>query len=278
MSRLLMSTLAALPLGFAACGGDDAGAPGSTAAATPPTFLAAAEAICESMGQDAAGFSGGSTPTDEELTRLLRRWRSAFDRLDALEPPSDREADVQRMLVAYRNMTRAFELMVDAEDESVLAAVAGAAVFGQRGSRAAREAGLDACALFPEIEQPAADGQPMYQATKELVPHGARILLGDEVECSAKRSCRFEYRIAGKLPARLSEARAKLRARGWTSIRSGRSPNGVSWVMANRNDYVATVELVGDVAPAHCTGEITWGCVDSVWVHKFEVPEILTGG
>ena len=280
----LLWLLVALPLAAAACGGNDAAAPVGTsssaahAAASSTSFVAAAEAICKSMEQDAATLSG-TTPTDEDFQQLLSRWRSGFDRLDALEAPPERAAEVERMLAAYRNMARALDAMVLSEDETVLAAAAGAAVHGQRGTRAAREAGLDACALFPEIEQPPVDGQPAYEATRELLPAGAQVLRDDDADCSTNGSCRFEYRTAGNLAARMRESRANLLAHGWTNVRSGRSANGTSWLMANRNDYVATVELVGDAAPAHCNGAATtWGCTDSVWVHRVDVPDILTGG
>ena len=280
----LLWVLVALPLAVAACGGNDAGAPARTNSSASPSaasstgFVAAAEAICRSMEQDAASLSGGATPTDEDFKRLLSHWRSAIARLDALEPPPEREAEVVRMLTGYRNMVKAFDAMVLSEDESVLAAAVGAAVYGQRGTRAARDAGLDDCALFPEIKQPPADGQPVYEATRELLPAGAQILRDDDADCSREGSCQFDYRTAGSLAARTRESRAKLLANEWTNIRGGRSANGTSWVMANRNDYVATVELVGDVAPAHCDGTMSWGCTDSVWVHKVEVPDILTGG
>jgi hypothetical protein len=282
--KSLLWVLVAFPLAAAACGGNDAATPARTnssasaSAASSRDFAAKAEAICKSMEQDAASLSGGTTPTDEDFKLLLSRWRSGFDRLDALEPPPEREADVERMLAGYRSMAKAFDLMVLSEDESVLAAAVGAAVYGQRGTRAARDAGLDTCALFPEIRQPPADGQPAYDATRELLPAGAQILRDDDADCSTEGSCQFEYRTAGSLAARTRESRAKLLAHDWTNIRSGRSPNGMSWLMANRNDYVATVELVGDIAPAHCNGTMTWGCTDSVWVHKVDVPDILTGG
>ena len=280
----LLWVLVALPVAAAACGGNDAAAPVHTDSAASPAaisstgFVSAAEAICKSMEQDAATLSGGATPTDEDFKLLLTRWRAGFDRLDALEPPPEREADVEKMLAGYRSMAKAFDAMVLSEDESVLAAAVAAAVYGQRGTRAARDASLDACALFPEIKQPPADSQPTYEATRELLPAGAQILRDDDADCSTRGSCVFEFRTAGSLAARTRESRAKLLAHDWTNVRSGRSANGTSWLMANRNDYVATVELVGDVAPAHCNGTTTWGCTDSVWVHKVDVPDILTGG
>jgi hypothetical protein len=280
----LLWVLVAFPLAAAACGGNDDAAPARTnsstsrPAASSTAFVEAAEAICKSMEQDAASLSGGATPTDEDFKRLLSRWRVGFDRLDALEPPPEREADVERMLAGYRSMAQALDAMVVSEDESVIAAAVGAAVHGQRGTRAARDAGLDACALLPEIKQPPVDRQPAYEATRELLPAGAKILRDDDADCSTKGSCQFEYRTAGSLAARTRESRAALLAHDWTNIRGGRSANGTSWLMANRNDYVATVEFVGDIAPAHCNGATTWGCTDSVWVHKVDIPDILTGG
>lgn len=280
----LLWVLVALALAAAACGGNDASAPAHTTSSASPasasstSFVAAAEAICKSMEQDASTLSGGATPTDEDFKRLLSRWRSGIARLAALEPPPEREAEVERMLTGYRNMVKAFDAMVLAEDESVLAAAVGAAVHGQRGTRAAGDAGLDACALFPEIKQPPVDTQPAYEATRDLLPAGAHILRDDDSDCSTEGSCQIEYRTAGSLAARTRESRAKLLAHDWTNIRGGRSANGTSWLMANRNDFVATVEFIGDVAPAHCNGAVTWGCTDSVWVHKVDIPDILTGG
>jgi hypothetical protein len=62
-----------------------------------------------------------------------------------------------------------------------------------------------------------------------------------------------------------------------TTIRSGRTPTGGHWVLANRNDYAATIEFVGAELPKHCGGRVTYGCSDNVWVHRVEVPQVLTG-
>lgn len=283
------------------CGGNEAPAPppaaGSSASAettatttTAPTaaasvasassqgFVAAANTICKRMQRDAENIASNAKPSDAELGELVDNWRSAVEQLDALEPPQERKHQFRRMLAHYRNTLRALELMIEAKDETVLAAVAGVAVEGQRGSRAAREAGLPACALFPEIKQPPADKQPLYDATRDLVPTRARITRDGGLECDTSDSCRIEYELRRSIAERLREARALLRRHGWTNIRSGRMPTGGSWIMANRNDYAVTVEFVGDKLPEHCGGRVTYGCTDGVWVHRVEVPDVLTGG
>src|SRR5688572_16705420 len=135
----LVWVLVALPLAAAACGGNDTAAPAHTSSSSLPpaasstSFVAAAEAICKSIEQDAPSLSGGAAPTDEEFKRLLSRWRSGFDQLVALEPPPEREAEVERMLAGYRNMAKAFDAALLSEDESVLAAFVAAAAYGQHG-------------------------------------------------------------------------------------------------------------------------------------------------
>jgi hypothetical protein len=286
--RGLIVALVALPLAVAGCGDAEASAPSPTVrtngdqASPEPApkveFVAAAEAICTRMQRDAKAVGAETESPDERMAKLVDDWRSGVDELDGLEAPRERKRQFEQMLVHYRNMTRAFEGMIEAEDETVLAAVAGGVVEGQRGSRAARKAGLRACAFFPEIKQPPADRQPLYEATRELVPAQARIVRGDERGCDKSDSCRIEYELDKGVAARSSAARGLLRAHGWTNIRSGRTPTGAPWLMANRNDYVATLEFVGDKLPDHCGGRVTWGCSDAVWVYRFEVPDVLTGG
>ena len=180
------------------------------------------------------------------------------------------------MLVNYRHLADAMEALVEADDESVLVAAAGVAVFGQRGSRAARAAGLDRCAIAPPIEQPPRDPEHMYSAALALVPAGATITR-DDPGCE-EHGCKIEFELAGGIGARVAAARRALEAAGWTNVRSGRSAPATHWLMANRNDYQATIELVARPLPPHCGRTVKWGCVDSVWVLRVEVPEVLTGG
>jgi hypothetical protein len=290
-----------VPLALVGCGGTEAAptaSPVRTTASPTPTsttttaaattarapqvdFVAAAEAICTRMQRNATaltGRSGNTKPTDDEMAEVVDEWRAGFDELDALDPPQDRRRDFERMLVHYRDMARAFDELIEAEDESVLAAVAASVVLGQRGSRAARDAGLDACAFFQEIKQPPPDPQDLYEATRDLVPKSARILRDAELDCVALDACRIEYELNRSIDARMRQSRALLRARGWRNIRSGKMPTGGSWIMANRNDYAVTVEFVGEKLPEHCGGHVTYGCSDGVWVHRVEVPDVLTGG
>lgn len=277
---------------LAGCGGDESAVPRQTSvttagtATTDPTettarpsssFVSQAEAICRQMQRDAAPLSSAK-PTDERIAELVVSWRSSVKRLRALEPPQERRRQFEQMLAHYRNLIRAIDAMTKAEDETVLAAVAALAVEGQRGSRAARKAGLDDCALFPEIRQPPPDPQNLYDATRDLVPAGARITRDGGLDCDTSDSCLIEFELGGSVAAQVRQARAVLRAHGWKSIRSGRTPTGSRWVMANRNDYAATLEFVGEKRPEHCGGPVTYGCRDNVWVHRVEVPEVLTGG
>ena len=279
--------LLAVGLVAAACGGQDPGAEGPPAstsapplAAPPPSgFIASAESICASMDDAASAVTGGSKPTDDEALELVRTWRAALDELETIDPPVDVRPDVARMIAAYRNTARALETLVTVNDETVLAAAAGIAVFGQRGSRAAREAGLDRCAFFPAIEQPGPDPQGMYDATRELVPPGATVLFEDEAACGDEGSCRFEFETEGPVGVRMDAMRRIVRANGWSNVREGRSQPATTWLMASRNDYALTVELVGRPLPEHCgRSDLSWGCVDSVWVHRIDVPDVLTGG
>ena len=289
-----MAVLLSLAVG---CGGNEASAPPrvldspaaptvteeattTTAPKAEPArrFVAAANATCKRMQQDAESVGAGGEPSVEEFRELVDKWLHAIDELDALVPPQDREQQFERMLAHYRNMARAFDAMAEAEDESVLAAVAAVAVEGQRGSRAARKAGLPACAFAPEIKQPAPDSQDLYEATRDLVPAKARILRDAALDCVALDMCWIDYRLKRSVDARMREARALLRRHGWKSISSGRTPTGGWWLMANRNDCEATLEFVGAKVPEHCGGRVTYGCSDNVSVKRVEVPDVLTGG
>jgi hypothetical protein len=301
--RELLVVSVAVALVVAGCGGNEAptaepaaakttAAPEATATTSTTTtaaaavassatvdFVAAANKICNGMQRDAEGLeSNVAAPSDEQLATLVDSWRSGVKRLDALEPQRERKRQFLRMLAHYRNMLRALELMLEAKDETVLAAVAGVAVEGQRGSRAARKAGVRACAFFPEITQPAPDPQDLYEATRDLIPAKARILRDAELDCVALDMCVVDYELDTSVDARIRAARALLRAHHWQNVRSGRTPTGGWWLMANRNDYAATLEFVGETVPEHCGGRVTYGCSDSVSVRRVEVPDVLTGG
>jgi hypothetical protein len=277
-------------LAVAACGGEEAAAPtrpaettstsvrASTVAA-PSDFVDDATAICTDLEQSGTGFSRSDKPSDEEVLALIRGWRADFDRLAALDPPADVRPHFERMLLNYRRLADSMQALVEVEDETALAAVAGIALFGQRGSHAARTAGLDRCALAAPIEQPPPDAQPMYEAARELVPAGARITRDDLPTCGDDEgSCSVEFELEGDVVSGIAAARGLLTSHGWTNIRAGRSAPATRWLMANRNDYAVTVELVGRPLPSHCGRSVTFGCVDSVWIHRVEVPDVLTGG
>jgi hypothetical protein len=269
-----------LPLAFAACGGGTSS--GDPVPAAPPRagFDALASSICAELQRDATAVTGGTRPSDEDLGSLIEKWEAALDRLERLDVPENRAAPVEQMLTHYRRMVRAFTLLVAAEDETVLAAVAGLAVEGQRGTRAAKRAGLARCALFPEIEQPPRDPEPTLEATRQLVPAAAVVLRRDVDSCPSDGSCIIEFRGAEQeLSARIRSAVARLRAEGWQGIDSRRTPTGGAWVRAYRNDHTAMFDLISFPAPAHCRHRAGAPfCRDTIWVHRVDVPDVLTGG
>lgn len=218
---------------------------------------------------------GGQVPSDAEMKAIVQTWRVSLEELDALDPPAAREIEFRKMIAAFRRTLDALELMTTTKDESVLAAAAGVSLFGHRAARAARRASLERCVLFPEVTQPEPDPEPIRDATLALVPESVEIARPADQDCGAKSSCVVEFRGSGALERRVRAAQELLRAAGWTNIRKGKTAGtGNAWVMANRNDYLATIELVGNPLPAHCaTARVTWSCVDSVWVHRVEVPE-----
>lgn len=283
--KRVAAVFATLPFVLAACGGAQTA---SRPQAAGPQLVAPGQAafaqqaarICVGMQSSAGLVSGVRKPTDARLQRLLARWRAGFRRLGKLDPPRTRAEAFRQMLSHYRTMTAALAAMVAADDESLLSAAAVAIVEGTRGSRAARSAGLAGCAFFPEIRQPPRDPERPLAASRALVPAGARVVKGDTPECNVRASCRFDYRGKRSLAAGLSGAVASLRAHGWTHIRTGRSPTGSRWAMAYRNDYQVTIELVGSPRPDYCVGRTAaaFGCTDSVWVYRPDVPKVLTGG
>jgi hypothetical protein len=278
---LRVAVAVAVVLLAAGCG-QNADEPGSRERGTPTagaaasqSFARTADAICTEMQADAAKLVGTQRPSDADIGRIVKTWRASLDDLAALEPPPASAAEFRKMIAAYRRTLDAIEALVAAQDESVLVAVAGVSLFGHRGTRSARRASLEQCMLFQEVTQPEADPEPLGEAALALVPPRVDIVRAAKHDCAADSSCVIEFRGSGALAARVRAARRKLAARGWTNIRSGRTPGtGSAWLMANRNDYSATVELVAAPLPSHCsTGRVTWGCVDSVWVHRVEVPE-----
>jgi hypothetical protein len=280
MSRVAAAAaLATVPLALAACGGVGTPPP-PKAGGAKVSFHREAAAICAGLQRSAAGLTNGRKPTDADLARLLARSRAAFDRLARLEPPPAHAKPFGQMLAHYRHMTAALAAMQASDDESVLADAAGAIVEGTRGSRAARRAGLPGCALLPELEQPPHDPQPVLTATRALVPQGARVVTADTSDCNKLASCRFQFASSGSTKTRLRSVLATLRSHGWRHVRTGRSPTGTHWATAYRNDYQAELELLGERAPPHCAGanRKLFGCSDSVWVHRVEIPEVLRGG
>jgi hypothetical protein len=283
--KRVAAVFATLPLLLAACGAAETAsrpkpADEQVAVRGQVPFVQQAGRICAGMKGSASLVGGGRKPTDAQVKRLLTRWRAGFNRLGRLDPPRIRAKAFRQMLTHYRTMTRAFAAALAADDESVLSDFVVAFVEGTRGSRAARGAGLAACAFFPEIKQPPRDPEQALAATRALVPAGSRVVKADTRECNVNSSCRFDFRGKGSPAARLREAKAALRAHGWTHIRTGRSPTGSSWAMAYRNDYEVSIELLGSPRPQYCAGRAaeTFGCSDSVWVHRVEIPQVLTGG
>jgi hypothetical protein len=232
------------------------------------------------MQTDATAVTGGPRPSDADLTRLAEKWTAALDRIAALDVPESRAASVEQMLIHYRRMMRAFTLLVTVEDETVLAAVAGIAVEGQRGTRAAKRAGLPRCALFPEIEQPPRDPERTAEAAQKLVPTGAVVLRRVVDSCPSEESCIVEFRSGEQeMRTRIRRAAARLRAEGWQGVESGRSPTGSAWVKGYRNDHSAMFDLISNPPPEHCRHRADAPfCRDTIWVHRVDVPDVLTGG
>ncbi|HMJ00796.1 MAG TPA: hypothetical protein VK488_13245 [Gaiellaceae bacterium] len=282
MKRLAV-VFATLPLALAACGAAEVAPPSGreqVALVRQVPFAPQAAAICKGMQRGAGVVSSGRKRTDAEFGRLLSRWRIGFDRLARLDPPAGRAKAFNQMLRQYRTMVSALAAAKAADDESVLGDIAVAVVEGTRGSRAARRAGLPGCAFLPEIKQPPRDPEPVLAATRALVLPGMRIVKADTPACNKEASCRIEFLSSGSTAVRLRSALALLRAHGWTHARTGRSPTGSSWAIAYRNDYEVEVELLGKRRPPHCVGArpVIFRCSDAVWVHRVEIPDVLTGG
>jgi hypothetical protein len=55
---------------------------------------------------------------------------------------------------------------------------------------------------------------------------------------------------------------------------------GTTWAIAYRNDLEVEIELLGKQRPPQCAGAHPdmFGCSDAVWVHRVEIPKVLTGG
>jgi hypothetical protein len=281
--KSLAVVFATLPLALAACGATTT-APQTAprehvAAVSRPTFGQNAAAICAEMQRGASVVRTGRKPTDAEFERLLVRWRSGFGRLARLDAPPAQAKPFKQMLSHYRTMVSALAAAKASEDETVLADLAAAVVEGTRASRAARHAGLPGCAFFPDFKQPPRDPESTFAATQAIVPPGTRIINPDTAACNKEASCRIEFRGSGSAAGRMRSVLAVLRAHGWTHVRTGRSPIGSTWAIAQRNDYEAEVELLGK-QPPYCTGprKTMFGCSDAVWVHRVEVPDVLTGG
>ncbi len=113
-------------------------------------FRGKAEAVCREMAA-ARSLPGGREPTDLEFRRFASSWQRGVGRLARLHAPADQARDFQAMVKAFRNTTRAIDLVGKLDDESVLGAVAAIAVSGDRVSRAARGLGLADCVLCPEL-------------------------------------------------------------------------------------------------------------------------------
>jgi hypothetical protein len=63
-------------------------------------------------------------------------------------------------------------------------------------------------------------------------------------------------------------------------VRTGHSSPGSSWATGYRNDLAAEIEILGERRPPHCVNAPTgmYGCTDAIWVHREQVPSVLTSG
>jgi hypothetical protein len=138
--RLLAASSTLLTLLLTGCG----------SSGTDSAFQGKAEAVCRDMAA-AGSLPRGRKPTDREIRRFARSWRRGVDRLARLHPRADQARRFHAMVKAFRDTTKAIDLLGRLDDESVLAAVAAIAVSGDRVSRAARGLGLSDCVLFPEL-------------------------------------------------------------------------------------------------------------------------------
>jgi hypothetical protein len=248
------------------------------ASVKPATFATEASTICSSMAlfsQKLVGSTG--KVSDRQVGRLVQRSRADLGRLVKLAPPPGKASAFRLMLENYRLMLTGLAAAKASDDESVLSDLAATVVAGTRGSRAARRAGLNACAFFPEIRQPSRDPGPIIAATRALLVRGARVI---KTDCSDQDSCRIEFSSAGPTRSRLRAAVKILRAKGWSHLRTGHSPVGSSWATAYRNDLAVEIEILGERRPPHCVHAPTgmYGCTDAIWIHRQQVPSVLTGG
>jgi hypothetical protein len=243
-----------------------------------PRFATAASTICSSMALSSKKLGGSAGKvSDPKVAQLVERWRADVGRLAKLTPPPGKASAFRLMIGSYRLMLTGVAAASASDDESVLPDLAAAVVAGTRGSRAARRAGLGACAFFPEIRQPPRDPEPISAATEALLVSGVRIIKSD---CRDEESCRIEFSGAGPNRSRLRAAVKILRANGWSHVRTGHSPVGSSWATAYRNDLAVEIEILGERQPPHCVNAPTgmFGCTDAIWVHREQVPPVLTGG
>ena len=252
--------------------------PEQAASVQGASFATEASRICSSMAVFDKKLVGSTGKVnDQQIGRFVERSRADLGRLVKLTPPPGKVSAFRRMLGNYRLMLTGLAAARASHDESVLSDLAAAVVAGTRGSRAARRAGLSACAFFPEVRQPSRDPEPIVAATQALVVRGAQVVKSD---CSDQDSCRIELSGAGPTRSRLRAAVESLRTNGWSHVRTGRSPLGSSWATADRNDLVAEIEILGERRPPHCVNAPTgmYGCTDAIWVHREQVPAVLTGG
>jgi hypothetical protein len=289
MTRFAAISALAMALTATACGtthqsdatkssANSAATGAQAAAGQPASFAADASAICSTMALFSKKLVGSAGKvSDSEIGRLVARSRADVDRLAKLTPPAGKANAFRLMLTNYRLMLSGVAAAKAADDESVLSDLAAVVVAGTRGSRAARRAGLNTCAFFPEIRQPSRDPEPISAATRALLARGARII---KTDCGERDSCRIEFSAAGRTRSRLRTAVKTLRANGWSHVRTGHSPVGSAWATAYRNDLAVEIEILGGQRPPHCVNAPIgmFGCTDAIWVHREHVPPVLTGG
>ena len=194
------------------------------ASVQPASFSTEASTICSSMALFSKKLVGGTGKvSDQQVGRLVERSRADLGRLVKLTPPPEKASAFRLMVGNYRLMLTGLAAANTSDDESVLSDLAAAVVAGTRGSRAARHAGLSACAFFSEIRQPPRDPEPIVAATRALLVRGARVI---KTSCSDQDSCRIEFTGAGPTRSRLRAAVKILRTNGWSHVRTGHTPGG----------------------------------------------------
>ena len=155
--RTLALALSSLVLVCTACGAsDDQGESsggrrpqtGKEAKPTRQAFVRQANAICAEAWKNAAA-NLRDAPPEEQFATAMETWDDLVRELRRLHPPAADEARVTRMLAYFEDAVRAGRRVAAADDESVLAPLAGLVDQGSRGAAIARSYGITACSPLP---------------------------------------------------------------------------------------------------------------------------------